>query len=82
MNLLRARKLLSMLLAGAWLPVTVTCRPLGLDGVVRVVSDGWLPDEVVIERDYDGYYYDDCCGYYDDWGDRVFHFDFDYEHDD
>ena len=69
MKTLRRWKLMALLLAGAWLPVTFTCQPG--QGVLRVAGD-WVNDVVVVD---DGYYYDDCCGYWDDWG-GGFGFDF------
>ena len=68
MNTLRRWKLLAaLLLAGAWVPVTVTCEPG--HGVLQVTGD-WASDVVVVD---DGYYDDGCCGY---WGDGDFSFDF------
>jgi hypothetical protein len=76
MKALRRWTLLAMLIAGAWLPVTLTCDPAG--GVLHVAGD-WVNEVVVVD---DGYYDDGCCGYWDDWGGG---FDFDFfghHHDD
>lgn len=63
------RTVLAALLAGAWLPTTITCDPGALDAVLHVIDDG----VVVVEEDcYD-------CGYDD--GGHDFFFDF-YHHDD
>jgi hypothetical protein len=81
MNLPRLRKQLAMCLAGAWLPVTITCRPVDLSGVVRIFGDAY-DDAVVVVDGYDGGYYDDCCGY---WADDGYDFSFDlfhHHHDD
>lgn len=78
MKALRRWSLLAMLVAGAWLPVTLTCNPAG--GVLHVTGD-WVEDVVVFD---DGYYYDDdCCGYWwDDWGDGFDFEIFGHHHDD
>ncbi len=62
------RKLLMLLVVGACLPVTFTCRPVIRDGVIHVITDDWWDEEIVIYDDY----YGDC------WNcDRDgFHFDF------
>jgi hypothetical protein len=58
MTLARTRKLLVMLLCATWLPATITCQPVDLNGVVRVVADPCC-DEVVVVDDYDTVYWDD-----------------------
>lgn len=65
MNLTRTRKLLVMLLSGAWLPATITCRPLDLSGVVHIVGDPYY-DEVIVVDGYEPWYYDvGCCDWWD-----------------
>ena len=56
MRLPQTRKLLVMLLSGAWLPATITCRPLDLNGVVRIVGDPFA--DVIVVDEYDTVYWD------------------------
>jgi hypothetical protein len=60
MNWTQPRKLLVMLLSGAWLPVTVTCRPGAIDAVVETIAAPVVVEDVVYN---DGYCYD-CGGGY------------------
>jgi hypothetical protein len=55
MNMTRLRKLALLLVAGALLPVTITCDPADWVSVVDVA-------DVVVVDDYG------CCGYWDGGG--------------
>jgi len=72
MRLPRTRKLLVMLLSGAWLPATITCRPGDLYGVVRIVGDPFA--DVIVVDEYDTVYWDD--GGYDLYVDVYDHHDY------
>lgn len=78
MNTARVRKFLGLLLAGAWLPATITCDPGVWSGVVHV--SGYPAGVVVVEDDdwdwWDRWWGDGCCG------GRDYSFDFDFEYDD
>lgn len=65
----------ALLLAGAWLPITVTCNPSAWDGVVRITGDRCCDGGYV-----HGWCDDDC----DEWGFNGWWdgFDFDFEYDD
>lgn len=62
MKLTAQRKPLAMLLAGAWLPLTISCDPGPLDAVMRVVGDGSWGGRSIVEKDYDCSWYDNRCG--------------------
>jgi hypothetical protein len=68
------KKWLALLLAGAWLPLTITCDPGIGDGIIRVVDSGW-DDVVIVEEDCGWCWWGDCCR-------RDHFFDFDFEFDD
>lgn len=65
MHWLAKRKWLGLVLAGAILPISITCSP-GYWGSGPRYAD-WYYSDVVIVDEY--YVYDDCwtCGWYD-WG--------------
>lgn len=65
------RKWLGLLVAGAWLPIAISCSPGALSQGLRW-ADRYYRDIVIVDEYY---IYDDCrtCGWFDGWG-----FDFGY----
>lgn len=69
----RRWKRVAMLVAGTWIPFTVSCEPTSVG--VHFGPDGWYSGTIVLAGASD---YDDCC--HDD-GEYTIHISFSGQHD-
>ena len=68
-------RVMGLLLAGAWLPVSITCNP-ARGQAIRVFGNDRYYGEIIIEEDCDDCWADEWG--FDGWWDG-FHFDFWYD---